>query len=279
MCPNTSICRLPRTHICLQKSQYIEDLQTIAVTGGVLAQIPKRVKDAAYAVGLPLVTKVVEHRKRIAKYADDSISRHYKIVEEEGDDSKPTLLSKLYNNEEMTSVEVRDAASSYIVAGSDTTVGFIRAVRSPPDMLMNVSQANTLTYLFYLVSAAPDIKARLLNELQTLPDGFVYEHVKSLPYLNKVIEETLRLYPAASGILPRVVPNGGVEMKGHYLPGGSVVGSSAYVLQRNPAVFPDPLKFDPSRWDSPTQEMKQSFMAFGAASRSRSPSPPSAETR
>lgn len=113
------------------------------------------------------------------------------------------------------------------------------------------------------------MKAKLLDELRTLPEGFEYDHVKSLPYLNKLIEETLRLYPATPMLLPRVVPNGGVEMKGHYLPGGSVVGASAYVLQRNPAVFPDPLRFDPSRWDNPTQEMKQSFMAFGAASRGR----------
>ena len=38
-------------------------------------------------------------------------------------------------------------------------------------------------------------------------------------------------------------------------------------MHKNPAIFPDPLEFIPERWESPTKEMKDSFVAFGGGSR------------
>lgn len=39
-----------------------------------------------------------------------------------------------------------------------------------------------------------------------------------LPYLNAVIEETLRIYPPVATHLPRVVPKGGATVAGEFLP-------------------------------------------------------------
>ncbi|KAI3532263.1 cytochrome P450 [Colletotrichum filicis] len=64
--------------------------------------------------------------------------------------------------------------------------------------------------------------------------------LEKLPLLNAVIEETLRVYGAVAGNLPRSVPPGGVTLGGFFIPGGIVVETQAYTLHRNPNVFPDP---------------------------------------
>ncbi len=67
----------------------------------------------------------------------------------------PTLFTKLFRGEESESLtfdELRDAAQSYIVAGSDTT-------------------ANTLTYLIWSVCKNPQIRDQLAREVQSVPPG------------------------------------------------------------------------------------------------------------
>ena len=140
---------------------------------------------------------------------------------------------------------------AYIVAGSDTT-------------------ANTLTYLVWAVCRHPEVKAALVTELETLPaSGFGDGELKQLPYLNQVVEETLRLYSAAPSTLPRRVPPGGAVLAGHWLEGGTTVSSQAYTLHRDPETFSFPDNFNPSRWERPTKDMKDAFFAFGGGSRGK----------
>lgn len=94
--------------------------------------------------------------------------------------------------------------------------------------------------------------------------------LQDLPYLNQTIEEALRLHPAVPSALPRIVPQEGADFAGNYLPGGSTVSTQPYSLHRNPSVFKNPEKFDPSRWAAPTKDMKDSMMPFGGGSRSKS---------
>lgn len=107
----------------------------------------------------------------------------------------------------------------------------------------------------------------LVAELRGLPPNFNYEQVKGLEYLGYVIEETLRLYPAAPAGLPRLVPSGGAELGGYYLPADTVVSTQAWSLHRDPKAFPNPLKFDPGRWEHATKAMKESVLTFGGGSR------------
>lgn len=44
--------------------------------------------------------------------------------------------------------------------------------------------------------------------------------VSSLPYLNAVIQEALRMFPPLPLGLPRIVPAGGVMIDGLFIPGG-----------------------------------------------------------
>ncbi|KAF2728037.1 cytochrome P450, partial [Polyplosphaeria fusca] len=136
-------------------------------------------------------------------------------------------------------------AQSYIIAGSDTT-------------------AQTLTYLVLAVCKDSKIKERLSAELFTLPENYTDGTLKELKYLDAVIKEALRIFAPAPAALPREVPGLGCKIDGYWMPGGATVSTAAYSMHRDPIIFTDPERFNPSRWEAPTQDMKEAFMAFGA---------------
>ncbi|KPM43042.1 hypothetical protein AK830_g3506 [Neonectria ditissima] len=124
----------------------------------------------------------------------------------------------------LTDHQVQVEAGNLILAGSDTT-------------------AVTLTYLVWAVLKQPDLQRRLEEEVANLPELFDDAALEKLQLLDAVINETLRLYGAAPGGLPRSVPKGGVTLSGYYIPEDFVVETQAYTLHRNAGIFPDPLKY------------------------------------
>lgn len=150
----------------------------------------------------------------------------------------------------MTIEEIQSDARVFIVAGTDTT-------------------SNTLTYLVWSVCHHTEVKAKLMEELNSLPEGYTDEDLQKLPYLANVIEETLRLHPVVPSALPREVPPSGASLAGHWVPGGVTVSCQSYSMHRDPQAFPDAERFMPERWENPTKEMKEAFMAFGRGSRGK----------
>lgn len=111
-------------------------------------------------------------------------------------------------------------SSNIIVAGSDTT-------------------AMTLTYLVYAVLGNPDVKRKLLDELDTVSKDAGWQELESKPYLNKVITETLRWNPSIAGSLKRDTPSEGAVLAGYVIPGGTMVSTQAYTLHHDPVVWSD----------------------------------------
>lgn len=203
-------------------------------------------------IPLPFFRGAQETVRRTGSYGEQSLARYKRLVAADPDNAPATLFRRLFQagEEGLSDEEILSEARGYIIAGSDTT-------------------SNTLTYLAWSVCRNDDIRRRLVEELLTLPADFDDNTLKPLPYLNQVIDETLRLYAAAPAGLPRVVPPEGAELVGYWLPGGSTVTTQAYTLHRDPAVFSRPEVFDPSRWAAPTKAMKDSSMHFGGGSRSK----------
>ncbi|KAK0670034.1 putative cytochrome P450 E-class, group I [Cercophora samala] len=135
----------------------------------------------------------------------------------------------------------------------------------------------TICRALYEVLDSPEIAQKLREELKTaLPDPFDVQamsliELEKLPYLTGVIKETLRLSPGVPGHLPRVVPSSGATFEGYTLTPGTVVSMSAWSMHHNTELFPDPDKFDPTRWTDPDVDAvharEKSLVSFGRGTR------------
>lgn len=114
-------------------------------------------------------------------------------------------------------------AGSFMVAGTDTT-------------------SNTLTYIVWAVLSDKGLQQVLESEVAGLGPRLTDVALEQLPILNAVILESLRSYGAAPGGLPRVVPQSGRQLAGHFMPGGVTVSTQAWTLHRDPETFPNPTR-------------------------------------
>lgn len=117
-------------------------------------------------------------------------------------------------------MDVKTESTSLIFAGSGTT-------------------ANTMTFLSWAVVSRPQLRASLEEEVAKLGDSFTDADLEQLPLLNAVINETLRLYCAVPGSLPRVVPEGGATLDGYFVPPGTTVSTQAYTIHRDENLWPN----------------------------------------
>ncbi|KAJ8514752.1 hypothetical protein ONZ45_g7733 [Pleurotus djamor] len=147
--------------------------------------------------------------------------------------------------------EVISAGALVIIAGSDTI-------------------ATTLSNVFYFLASQPRTYERLLEEIeQFFPQGEdclnPAVHVK-MPYLNAVINEALRLYPALPSGSQRINPSTSKpRLVGKYeIPPGTSVIMPSYVMHRDPLRFsPSPDDFLPERWLPQEMQVKLEPEIYG----------------
>jgi cytochrome P450 len=201
----------------------VKDLEAIVSQQPLKTTFPFLVSAAQY-LNLGVFRRVVERVIRINAYAAESVQRYQDHLAQNPTNPKPTLFTKVFSAEKdnsLTHQEVVSNAQGYIIAGSDTT-------------------AITLTYLIYCLCKHPKVLEKLVREVQSLPDNVTDKECRELPFMDQVMTETLRLYPAVPTGLPRTVPAGGAVLGGYRLPGGITVSTQAYSMHRNPEVFESP---------------------------------------
>lgn len=149
----------------------------------------------------------------------------YHLIDEGGVDPIPP-----------TTVEVTSDGSLAIIAGSDTTAGVLSAV-------------------IWFILGNPHVYRRLQKETDDLGDDLLNSaRLAHLPYLNAVINETLRLLPPLPmGSHRAPAPGSGGKSIG---PAFITEGTSAlihfYSVHRDPRNFsPLPETFVPERWLTP----------------------------
>jgi cytochrome P450 len=143
---------------------------------------------------------------------------------------------------------LRDQIISVLLAGRDTT-------------------ACTLAWAIYHLSMDPVITAKLRQEIVErvgLDRQPTYDDLKSMKYLQHILNETLRLYPVVPynvrfALTDTTLPTGGGR-DGTQPIGvlkGTPIGYSTLVMQRRADIYPDPStgfpdinKFVPERWDN-----------------------------
>jgi len=132
--------------------------------------------------------------------------------------------------EGMTDKQARDEVVTIFFAGHETT-------------------AMAMTWMFYLISQHPDVEAQLRKEVsEVLNDRTTtFADLPKLTYTQKVIQETLRLYPAAY-LFAREAVNDQL-LDGYNLPAGTMIFITPYVSHRDPKYWADPERFDPERFN------------------------------
>ncbi|KAL4873681.1 hypothetical protein BDV12DRAFT_51580 [Aspergillus spectabilis] len=148
----------------------------------------------------------------------------------------------------------------------------------------------TFTYIMWELSQRPDLQNELRRELLKLQPSLQYpftfkkndrlstlphpSEIDSLPLLDAIIRETLRIHAPAPSPLPRVTPDipSGTSINGYSsIPGGITVSSSAYTLHRIEEIYPQPAQWLPQRWLNPgpgkKHDMRRLWWPFGSGGR------------
>ena len=167
--------------------------------------------------------------------------------------SEFTLATRLLQHSEMGMADMVAECLDHIGAGIDTT-------------------GDALCFLMWELSQPHNAKRiqRLMEELKTC-DPEQGGRLDLLPYLNAVIEETMRLWAPGTLPLPRYVPQGGRVIDGYYIPAHTIVSAQSYTVHRlDRTVLPEPEKFLPERWldDKGSVERQRLMFAFGSGARS-----------
>lgn len=107
--------------------------------------------------------------------------------------------------------------------------------------------ANTMAWMTIVLARRPDLwdalcdEAGRMGELPTTP-----QDVKGFPFAEALFREALRLYPSVAYTSRRLLEP--MTLGGRQVAAGSMVGIPLGYLSRDPEVFPDPDRFEPSRW-------------------------------
>lgn len=162
--------------------------------------------------------------------------------------------------EEVNMKEGRKDMMHYILDAkdADSGLGFTdRQLDAEASLLIAAGSDTTSTVLaaafFYLTLAdSADILEFLQKQLRTkftARSKITCTRIRQDTYLRAVIDEALRLAPAAPSDLPRTITQKpGLEIAGHFIPTGVTVGCAAYVLHHDEEAYPDSFYFRPERW-------------------------------
>nr|XP_012613811.1 phylloquinone omega-hydroxylase CYP4F2-like isoform X2 [Microcebus murinus]XP_012613812.1 phylloquinone omega-hydroxylase CYP4F2-like isoform X2 [Microcebus murinus] len=189
---------------------------------------------------------VIQERRRAlpGQGADDSLKAKAKAKTLDFIDV--LLLSKDEDGKQLSDEDIRAEADTFMFAGHDST-------------------ASGLSWVLYNLARHPEHQERCRQEVRELlrgrdPAEIEWDDLAQLPFLTMCIKESLRLHPPAPMISRRctqdiVLPDGRV------IPKGVICLINILGTHHNPAVWPDPEVYDPSRFD-PENAKERSPLAF-----------------
>lgn len=162
-----------------------------------------------------IVRQLAERRRRSAGGAGDFLETM--VQARDRDRGKP-----------MSDAQLVREVTTLVVAGHETTAGL-------------------LNWIWYLLSRHPDVQEKLLTELQSLPwDGPpTLEALPRYTYVRQVIEEALRLYPPGWLMTRKALQDD--HLGEYFVPAGTEIYISPYLIHRSPELWEVPEKFDPER--------------------------------
>jgi cytochrome P450 len=159
------------------------------------------------------------------------------------------LAILLRAGDQLSEREIRDELVTLVIAGHETV-------------------ASSLTWTLHLLAGAAGVQERLQAELDGVLAGRAprWSDLPALSYTRAVVDESLRLYPPAWVITRRA--QAADQVDGVAVPAGTLVLISPWLLHRHPHTWPDPLRFDPTRFLGPDSgRRRDGYLPFGAGPR------------
>lgn len=217
------------------------DVDTVAESLGVVMSYQEGLSADLLPVDVPTPGKI-----KLQRAIDDLEGVVYRIIDERarnpGDDVVSRMLSaEDESGESMSREQIRDEVMTLLLAGHETT-------------------ALALTFTTFLLAQHPPVEERLLDELDEVLGGDppTMADVSDLTYLERVVKESMRLYPPVPGILREATATD--EIAGYTIPEGATISINQWTVHRDPDIYDDPMAFRPERW---TDEMEQDLPNLG----------------
>ncbi|HEV2388268.1 MAG TPA: cytochrome P450 [Candidatus Acidoferrales bacterium] len=192
--------------------------------------------EQGYALLEGMVNRLIDEKRRNGSGlpGDDLLSRLMEAADEDGT--------------RMSARQLRDETMTLLLAGHETT-------------------ALTLAWTWYLLAQNPAAEARLHAEIDAVlrrrpPTA---DDLDRLPYLQAVVNESLRLYPPAYTI--GRTSSEPIDLNGYHFPRDTTFLMSAWVAHRDPRHFSDPLAFRPERWLEAPAPHPFAYFPFGGGPR------------
>ncbi len=138
------------------------------------------------------------------------------------------MLARDENGVSMSDEELRDEMLSLLFAGRDTS-------------------STVTSWAFYYIHTNPEVKAKLLAELDGLGDNPDPSEIVKLPYLSAVCSESLRLRSSVPSSTPRINTEP-IRIQGYDFPAETQFVPAQHLTHHRPDLYPDPYRFNPDRF-------------------------------
>jgi cytochrome P450 len=157
----------------------------------------------------------------------------------------PSLLMRARDEDgsRMTDEQVRDEIITFLLAGHETT-------------------ALALSWALYLLSRNAEAEKKLHEEVDRVLAGRLpsASDLPSLPFIESVIKETMRLYPPAWSVARTAINE--FELEGYRIPATANIVMSQWIIHRDARFFFEPENFDPNRWSTSACQNLPRFAYF-----------------
>ncbi|MGK7876784.1 MAG: cytochrome P450 [Xenococcaceae cyanobacterium] len=188
----------------------------------------------------------VRQKRLIHEILQAEIDRRRNEPNNWGEDILSLMLSaRDEEGQPMSDAEIRDELMTMLFAGHETT-------------------ANSLAWAFYWIHYLPEIRQKLMAELNSLNDNADSNTITKLPYLSAIISETLRIYPVVVFVVRQLKEP--FEIMGYTFEPGTSLFSCIYLTHHREDIYPESKKFKPERFLE-KQFYPYEYLPFGGGNR------------
>ncbi|MGF1480423.1 MAG: cytochrome P450 [Cyanophyceae cyanobacterium] len=205
------------SELCARRINFVVQLlQHIGLKHSSTASDSDRRYQKAIALLDETIYAMIQHRRSSGIESEDLLGMLMQV--QDADDGS-----------RMSDKQLRDEVATLMLAGHETT-------------------ANTLSWTWMLLAKHPRVQTKLTAEFETVLQGRppTIADLPQLPYAHMVIKEAMRLYPPITDVSREAARD--CEIGGYFIPKGTTLIASQWVMHRDPRYFTEPEMFNPERW-------------------------------